>query len=66
MCFFLFQQHIFNGAVYHHPKKEENVLPVKCNGTLSTPGIEGVWDQSSGNIYSHLPMFTVLNAKFYN
>lgn len=32
----------------------------------STPEIEGVWDQSFGNIYSYLSMFTVLNAKFYN
>lgn len=32
----------------------------------SAPEVEEGWNQSSGNIYSHLPMFNVLNAKFYN
>lgn len=63
----LFLQHIFNDAVHHHhPKKEKKKCITSKTQWDSTPEIEGVWDQSSGNIYSHLPMFTGFNAKFSN
>lgn len=47
------------------PKKKKKCITSKTQWD-STPEIEGVWDQSSGNIYSHLPMFTGFNAKFSN